>query len=239
MAAASSAAQMPFIKNLASSDRRLRSQSLAALETFLSARTSLADHEALRLWTGLFYALWMTDRPRPQLALAAQLAALPARLRADCVPPFLGAFWPVLSRQWAGVDALRVDKFLALARRVLGAHVRFAREQGWRGDGVARVAGVLAGSLDEGVAPGLRLHVLDVWVDEMEREGALLADGGGRAFAEAFAEAVRRAAEGSAVRSVRARARESLADGRLPWGKKEEEEDGGDEDEDEWSGIED
>ncbi|KAG6028638.1 hypothetical protein E4U41_000626 [Claviceps citrina] len=257
------AAQMPFIKNLASSDRKLRTQSLATLQTFLSTKPSLSLPEALKLWTGLYYALWMTDRPRAQQALAAELAALPSGLPPSSREPFLRAFWQVLSRQWTQIDALRMDKFLLLVRRVFAAHVRCARESRWRGRDAEAVLDVLEQECfdvrERGVSLGLRLHVLDLWVDELERERALgdHHEAGGTGDQDedetsraAFVRRMGDAVEGlraSPVRSVRARAAESCADGRLPWGGKgkgaaeeeEEEDDDDDDDEDGWGGIED
>ncbi|KAG8417390.1 hypothetical protein J3458_004899 [Metarhizium acridum] len=254
MAAAES--QMPFIKNLASSDRKLRTQSLAALQTYLSSRTGLPAADALKLWTGLYYALWMTDRPRPQQALAADLANLVLDVPAACAVPFASGFWGVLSRQWASIDALRMDKFLLLVRRAFAAQVRFARGRGWAGEQVEQMLDVwrrLAFDADDedGVSLGLRLHVLDLWVDELEREKALGAAGDGDDDddddAAAREEWVRRvgdmvdALRASPVKSVRNRASESYADERLPWGTREsgdEKEQGGEEDED-WGGFED
>ncbi|GAB0132314.1 hypothetical protein EsDP_00000754 [Epichloe bromicola] len=245
------AAQMPFIKNLASSDRDLRTRSLAALQAFLSQQSSLAPSSALKLWTGLYYALWMTDRPRPQQALASELASLPLDLPAPSVAPFLRAFWQVLSRQWALIDALRMDKFLLLVRRVFAAHVRLARGARWEGglvDSILEVLGTECFDVREGgVALGLRLHALDLWVDEMERERAV----GDQAVGDdvprgKFVRDVGRLVErlrSSPVKSVRARASESFADERLPWGAETTDEGGGHEDEDEegggWGGFED
>ncbi|QPG98889.1 hypothetical protein C2857_000288 [Epichloe festucae Fl1] len=247
------AAQMPFIKNLASSDRQLRTRSLAALQAFLSQQPSLTPPSALKLWTGLYYALWMTDQPRPQQALASELASLPLDLPASSVAPFLRAFWQVLSGQWALIDALRMDKFLLLVRRVFAAHVRLAREKRWEGDTVDSILEVLGTECFDvgerrGVALGLRLHALDLWVDEMERERAL----GDKAetvgdddvprgqFVRNVGRLVERLRR-SPVKSVRARASESYADERLPWGGEASDKEGGDEDEEGggWGGFED
>lgn len=267
---AQEAQQMPFIKNLASSgpspslnektqtkpptnktqtDRKLRTESLSSLQAFLSSRRSISPLDARKLWTGLYYALWMTDRPRPQQALAADLANLVHDLQPACVEPWLAAFWSVLGTQWPHIEALRLDKFLLLVRRTFAAHVRLAKEQGFEGPLTAQVVGVFAqwcfDAEDENkVAFGLRLHVLDVWVDELEREGAIGAED---EHAKAFVQAVGALVESlkrCPVKSVRQRATDSYDDERLPWAEKagEEEEDEemdgaeGDED-DEWGGI--
>ncbi|ETS06804.1 nucleolar protein NOP52 variant [Trichoderma reesei RUT C-30] len=235
---AQQAQQMPFIKNLASSDRKLRVESLSSLQSFLSSRTSLTPLDARKLWTGLYYALWMTDRPRPQQALASDLANLVHDLQDACVETWLAAFWSVLGTQWPHIEALRLDKFLLLVRRVFAAQVRVVKQRGYKGgdDVVEGVKRVLAGWCfdkedEQRVALGLRLHVLDVWVDELEREGAL---GDDDEDARAFVEFVGGLVEGlkrCPVKSVRQRAGESHDDERLPWVEKKEGEEDEDEDE--------
>lgn len=191
----------------------------------------------------------MTDRPRPQQALATDLANLVFDVQKSSVVSFLDGFWSVLSKQWSTIDALRMDKFLLLVRRVFSAHVRYAREKKWKGKEVEQLLELLGEKCfdvrEEGVALGLRLHVLDLWVDEMDKEKALVEGEG-----ELRAEWVRKMGDlvdglrASPVKAVRARAAESYEDERLPWGKKAEEEaedDDEDEDgeEDGWGGIED
>ncbi|TFB05380.1 hypothetical protein CCMA1212_003219 [Trichoderma ghanense] len=247
---AQQAQQMPFIKNLASSDRKMRTESLASLQSFLSSRPALTPLDARKLWTGLYYALWMTDRPRPQQALASDLANLVHDLQDACIETWSGAFWSVLGTQWPHIEALRLDKFLLLVRRVFAAQVRVVKSRGYKGDVVEGVKRVLGGWCfdkedEERVALGLRLHVLDVWVDELEREGVLGDVKEGNEDARGFVEFVGGLVEGlkrCPVKSVRQRAGDSHEDERLPWvekqdGGEEEEEEGGEED-GEWGGIE-
>ncbi|KAF5000074.1 hypothetical protein FDECE_11318 [Fusarium decemcellulare] len=234
--------QMPFIRNLASSDRKLRIASLESLQTFLSNRPSLSDTDAQKLWKGLFYALWMTDRPVPQQRLAADLANLLSTLRPECAVPWLRAFWVVLGAQWTDIDVLRLEKFLLLVRRVFAAHVRLVRERGWKDGDVEAVVGVLGefpfdkeGDLRKSPV-GIRLHALDVWVDELEREEAFK-----HPEAEGFVKAVGElmlALKRCPVKPVRERAADSYEDERLPWAAAKSDDEMEDEDE-EWGGFDD
>lgn len=260
---------MPFIRNLASSgnsplcfcvffysvhvlilsvDRKLRTASLESLQTFLASRKTLTTTDAQKLWKGLFYALWMTDRPLPQQRLASDLAdLLLSSVRPSCAIPWLMGFWTVVCAQWTDIDVLRLEKFLLLVRRVFAAHVRWARRQGFASDDVqVLLEEVMAawpfekeGDLRK-VPVGVRLHVLDLWVDELEREGALAEDEGAKAFVAsigAMVEELRRCP----VKSVRERAAESYQDDRLPWVEKaaEDDDDNDDDDDEGWGGIED
>ncbi|KAM0433367.1 hypothetical protein ACHAPT_004244 [Fusarium lateritium] len=235
--------QMPFIRNLASSDRKLRTASLESLQTFLSSRPSLSDTDAQKLWKGLFYALWMTDRPVPQQRLAADLANLLFTLRPACAVPWLRGFWVVIGAQWTDIDVLRLEKFLLLVRRVFAAHVRLAKERGWKNGDVEAIVGVLAeypfdveGDLRKSPV-GIRLHALDIWVDELEREEALK-DEEGSGFVKAVGELVQ-ALKRCPVKPVRERAAESYEDERLPWAEVGSDGDAMDEDDEEWGGIDD
>jgi ribosomal RNA-processing protein 1 len=107
--AAEEAQQAPFVKQLAAngkecsvqkypkltsnSDRPTRDKAVASLRTFLSGRRKFEELELLKLWKGLFFCMWMSDRPRPQQRLAGDLADLVAVLPESNVLPFLSAFW--------------------------------------------------------------------------------------------------------------------------------------------------
>lgn len=247
--------QMPFIKNLASSgqshsspilkqnkksltasDRKLRTASLDSLKLFLSTRKALTNTEALKLWKGLYYALYMTDRPAPQQRLASDLALLANALpRKDAVAVWFDAFWQVLGERWPHIDALRMDKFLLLVRRVFAAQLKHGKDN-------EAVRAVFAdwpfeesGDLRK-VPLGLRLHSLDLWVDELEKAG-LLEDEGATELVEKVGLMVQ-ALIHCPIKAARGKARDSYEDGRLPWGTKEDADEKMDEDE-EWGGIDD
>ncbi|KAI1024754.1 hypothetical protein LB503_007255 [Fusarium chuoi] len=233
--------QMPFIRNLASSDRKLRMSSLESLSKFLASRSSLSDVDAQKLWKGLFYALWMTDRPIPQQRLATDLANLIFSLKPACAIPWLRAFWAIVGAQWTAIDVYRLEKFLLLVRRVFASHVRLARERGWKDGDVEAIVAVLEeypfekeGDLRKSPV-GIRLHALDIWVDELEREEALE-----HPEAEKFVKSVGDlviSLKTCPVKPVRARCVESYEDERLPWVKAAS----GDEmeEDEEWGGIDD
>ncbi|KAJ9143012.1 Ribosomal RNA-processing protein 1 [Pleurostoma richardsiae] len=257
---------MPFIKNLASSDRKTRTAALNSLQTFLSSRqhtSSLSPVDVLKLWKGLFYALWMCDRPLPQQALCTELAGLIYSMPRDAVIPWLQGFWATMSREWTAIDVLRMEKFLLLVRRVLGASFQWMkggqggtswdnacvdailsllREWPFSIDGDGEDAGkdaVREGEdgdstnqhspfLPRLVPAGLRIHVLDIWVDEAEKVGMLkdekYADDTfellrGQQILHQISNLVETLERHTASTAVRIRAKDSLADIRLPWNK--------------------
>lgn len=238
---------MPFIKNLASSDRKIRTSALASLHTFLSARkvaSSLSPLDVLKLWKGLYYALWMCDRAVPQQNLCNELADLVYVLPREAVVAWLRGFWATMAREWTSIDVLRMEKFLLLVRRVVGASFRWMKStagkdsQGsWDESRVDDIFGLLQewpfsteeevemesilGQEEEGLSAqkipaGLRLHVLDIWVDEAEKAGLLeKVDEKAAKILQRLCELVDVLEQSTTSPAVRNRSKESLADDRL------------------------
>ncbi|KAF1975076.1 nucleolar protein-like protein NOP52 variant [Bimuria novae-zelandiae CBS 107.79] len=244
---AEDAQNSPFIKHLASSDKRMRDQALASLRAFLSSRTEISELDLLKLWKGLFYCLWMQDKPAHQQALSRSLASLPSALKTPVVLPFLRAFWTTIAREWAQIEALRLDKYLYLIRQYVNASFRFLSANNWAGTKAIEehgriVAEIPLNPVDAKVPNGLRFHVLDVWVDELEKvDGEWEVEK--RGVLEKVCEPVETLAREGKLKVVRKAAGECLADERLrAWrGQETEKEDAdmGDEEDEEWGGIED
>ncbi|KAI0914996.1 nucleolar protein,Nop52-domain-containing protein [Ustulina deusta] len=281
--AANDSGNMPFIRNLASSDRKTRTSALESLRTFLSASATasrLTRLDNLKLWKGLYYSLWMCDRPIPQQNLCAELAGLIDVLPDAAVAPWLAAFWEIMGREWTGIDVLRLEKFMLLVRRVLGASLAWVCSalseaaatdpDGEGGDAEEeteetktsrrsrdRIDALLGNLADwpletkdnlSRVPLGLRLHVLDIWIDEAEKLGLLDAEKtgeAGRQFLDRLGLLVE-AQTKSTCKPVRMRAKEMLADDRLPWNGDETGDDEVDKsvrnesgDKDSWDGFDD
>ncbi|KAL1850490.1 hypothetical protein Daus18300_012904 [Diaporthe australafricana] len=299
---------MPFIKNLASSDRKTRTAALESLRTFLSAKhisSSLSTLDILKLWKGLFYALWMCDRPLPQQALCQDLADLVWVLPEPAVVPWLRGFWATMAREWTtGIDVLRMEKFLLLVRRTLACsllwmqlrepakkttrsrkrssdrHIaspsigfddkrveqmlRLLADWPFRPDEESRQEEEEDALMPKIVPVGLKLHVLDIWVDEAEKthmleesRGPEASDGGsakengeheartGKEVLQRLCDLVETLHSTTLSPAVRKRSKESLQDERLPRNRHGDVHnestgaDGGDGDghDDEWRGL--
>lgn len=291
---------MPFIKNLASSDRKIRTTALESLRTFLSAKhvsSSLSTLEILKLWKGLFYALWMCDRPLPQQALCQDLADLVWVLPPTAVIPWLRGFWATMAREWTtGIDVLRMEKFLLLVRRTLASSLvwmqlrepvnKTARTRKRTIDGpaesprpgfddkkVEQMLGLLAdwpfrpdeesrkedeedGLMPKIVPVGLKLHALDIWVDEAEKARILEeskepearhhgkgkqragSDGvSGDEVLQRLSDLVETLHSTTLSPAVRKRSNESLLDERLPRNRQQRDRDEPGGHDDEWAGL--
>jgi ribosomal RNA-processing protein 1 len=222
-------------------DRPTRDGALASLRTYLSGSRNLTPLDLLKLWKGLFYSMWMCDRPKPQANLAAELAQLPSLLPPATVIPFLRAFWQTMAREWTNVDVLRMEKFLLLVRRYIGATFGLCEKDGWSAATVQSHLELLEelplNVEDIRLPNGMRYHVIDIYVDELERVGVLDENREGVDL-EVLLGPLRRLGKESPTKGVRTKCKEALGDERLPGNQKvvteEAEADGGD-----WDGIED
>lgn len=77
---------------------------------FLAAFT---DADFLRLWKGLFYCMWMSDKPLIQENLADEIASLVQCFEDLSIAlQYFGAFLETMSIEWFGIDNWRIDKFM-------------------------------------------------------------------------------------------------------------------------------
>ncbi|KAL1961961.1 hypothetical protein VTN77DRAFT_742 [Rasamsonia byssochlamydoides] len=111
----------PFVKELASSERKTRDKALESLTLFLRARRDLSLLELLKIWKGLFFCFYHSDRPLTQQALARALSySLVPSLPEETRLRFLRAFWITIGREFHALDRLRLDKYLFLIRCYVG-----------------------------------------------------------------------------------------------------------------------
>ncbi|KAL7425167.1 hypothetical protein Q5752_000855 [Cryptotrichosporon argae] len=199
VAAPKTEAALPLGKQLAHTDKKVRDQAVRNLAAFLSRGAGeaegsgyvrLSDAEMAKLWKGLFYCFWMSDKPLVQQALATELSSLllsisPAPSRADLGAAereaerfaaslaFLEGFWAAIIREWNGIDRLRMDKFLMLLRRWTNATLRLLARSEWSAASVRAINAVYSapsGPLtwqDVRVPSSIATHLADVFLTEL------------------------------------------------------------------------
>ncbi|KAI9804298.1 MAG: hypothetical protein M1833_007105 [Piccolia ochrophora] len=247
----------PDMKELVSSDRSKRDNAVSQLRNYLTAPRQLSKLDMLKLWKGM----WMSDRPRTQQRLAADLAGF-----TDCLPEknvmlFMEAFWTTMAAEWGGIDALRLDKFLLLVRRCLNASFEYLARRDWDTKTVKEYMGILESiplsATNRTVADGLRYHVIDIYVDELDKvdrkSGATDVDSdsvprSGLVDLDLVLSPLRSLRDNSPSKVVRTRVKEALSDPRLEtWTASQADADGeprtargGDDPADEeWGGLDD
>lgn len=121
----------PFIKKLAANDRPTRDETLNALKRFLGTPKAFGELELLKLWKGLFFSMWFSDRPRTQQRLADDMASLLLVVHETNYFTFLASFWKIMSAEWLALDKHRVDKFYLLLRRYVGYAFQRLAQENW------------------------------------------------------------------------------------------------------------
>lgn len=102
-------------------DRRTRDSALSSLSLYLRSRTDLSLLDLLKIWKGLFFCFFHSDRPLAQQSLARALSyTLVPSLPREILHRFFKAFWITMSRDWHSIDRLRLDKYLYLVRCYVG-----------------------------------------------------------------------------------------------------------------------
>ncbi|KAI5207417.1 hypothetical protein E4T39_01900 [Aureobasidium subglaciale] len=225
----SSIARNPLTLLLLLLDRQVRDKAVASLRTFLSRSTPFSNLDFLKLWKGLFYCMWSCDKPGPQRRLALDLSALVSLLSTPAnFLGFMRAFWQTMAREYTAIDSLRMDKFLFLIRSFVSAGWGWCAKGNWKDAETRKQYGELLKEIplhprDPKVPNGLKYHVVDVYVDELEKIG-----GEGAPYEELMEPLVELGQKGL-LKSVRKKVAEALDDSRVKEWLGIEEEEGDDE----------
>jgi ribosomal RNA-processing protein 1 len=228
-------------------DKKVRDEALNSLKTYLGAQTEISELDLLKLWKGLFYCLWMQDKPALQQGLSRDLASIVSSLRTPVVLPFIRAFFLTMSSEWSRIEALRLDKYLYLIRQYLNASFTFLSRNKWKKSLLEQwntvVEEIPLERQNMRIPNGLRYHVMDIWVDEMEKvEGEAWEKEDRRETLETLVLPVEKMAKDGKLKPLRNAAKECLADDRLrAWRGQEvevvEEAEEEDDSEAEWGGF--
>ncbi|KAL4252472.1 RRP1 family protein [Abortiporus biennis] len=168
----------PLGKYLASSDKKTRDKAVKSLAAFLSdpSRDELPKLEMAKLWKGIFYCFWMSDKPLVQQALATELAEILLSISNLSVSlAFLRGFWEAIVREWGGIDRLRMDKYYMLVRRFVNATFRLLMRNNWKSSACKDYISIIShrgGPLcpdDARLPPSLIYHIADIYLEELDK----------------------------------------------------------------------
>ncbi|KAH9997747.1 nucleolar protein,Nop52-domain-containing protein [Russula compacta] len=172
MASSSSASRVPPLgKYLASTDKKTRDKAVKNLAAFLSDpdRPHISNHEMDKLWKGIFYCFWMSDKALVQQALASELANILLSIDHN------SASFETIVREWEGLDRLRMDKYYMLIRRFVNASFRLLMRYDWASgcfkaynDMLATEGGPLCPD-DHRIPSSLKYHIADIYLEELDK----------------------------------------------------------------------
>ncbi|GAX73957.1 hypothetical protein CEUSTIGMA_g1407.t1 [Chlamydomonas eustigma] len=157
---------------LGSPDYHTREKGVRALTRFLLRKSSLSDQDMMKIWKGLFYAFWHSDKGPVQMELAERFAAILTDLPHETGFLFFTCFMKTMRREWFGIDRLRLDKYLMLIRKFMAHVLQHLAASQWNMQLVSRyMAFIKDGVLlpkDSHHAVGLTYHLADLIVPEIK-----------------------------------------------------------------------
>ncbi|XP_011310829.1 ribosomal RNA processing protein 1 homolog [Fopius arisanus] len=169
------AQEIKFARVLASNDKKARAKMLKKLRAWITVRSKssfvFTETDFLRLWKGLFYCMWMSDKPLVQEELAESISDLVhcfenmefAILYTKCA-------LKTLSIEWFGIDQYRLDKFQMLVRRIFRQTFILSRKLGWDVDNIKEIAKVIEEILlDSKGSLGFKFHVTEIFMEELAK----------------------------------------------------------------------
>ncbi|KAF9090573.1 hypothetical protein BGX23_005906 [Mortierella sp. AD031] len=163
----------PFGKKLAANDKKTRDKAVKALGKWISTKKDFTHIELMKLWKGLFYCVWMSDKPIIQQQLSETLSSLIIRVPRESVMAFIATFWETICGEWHGIDRLRLDKFYFLLRRFLSYSFRMLKENEWDLETIEEFTTVMInGPLNASskqVPDGIRFHLIEIYLEELEK----------------------------------------------------------------------
>jgi len=167
-----------FAQKLASSEKEERDKAVGRLTKWFNIRTQGDNHftqeEMSRVWKGLFYCFWMSDKPLIQEELAENICSMIdafASVRDSVL--FMRTFLMTMEREWFGLDKWRKDKYLQLTRRFVRKVFKFNKAKNWDRRVCERLSGMykshcfMSDSNRNGI--GFRLQVIDVFIEELAK----------------------------------------------------------------------
>nr|XP_014686236.1 ribosomal RNA processing protein 1 homolog A isoform X2 [Equus asinus] len=173
--------EIQLAQRLAGNEQVTRDRAVKKLRKYIVARTQRASggfthDELLKVWKGLFYCMWMQDKPLLQEELGRTISQLiHAFQSAEAQHLFLRTFWQTINREWTGIDRLRLDKYYLLMRMVLNESLTALKMRGWEERQTEQLLELLTTEIlhpDSQAPNGVKSHFLEIFLEELTKVGA-------------------------------------------------------------------
>jgi len=168
---------------LASNTLKERNVGYKKMENLLFGESefNLDNDAALKVWKGLFFMLWHSDGYARQEKLANRIADTCSRFSniKNKMNFFQGCIL-ILSREWMGIDRLRMDKYMMTLRLMFRSVLKSLADGGWNHAHIDWFIGVLGCAPLQHMQPtgkdsssplGVRFHFADLWIEELLKVG--------------------------------------------------------------------
>ncbi|NXT76217.1 RRP1B protein, partial [Zapornia atra] len=135
-----------------------------------------SQEELLKIWKGLFYCMWMQDKPLLQEELANNISQLIHVIQnTEARHLFIQTFWQTMNREWNGIDYLRLDKYYMLMRLILRQSFEVLKRNEWDESLAELLLQVLMKEVmdpDSNSPTGIKFHFIDIYLAELAKVGA-------------------------------------------------------------------
>lgn len=171
------AQEVKIVRALACNDLTKRNRQLRKLKKWFQLRAQssfpFTEDDFMRIWKGLYYNVWMSDKPLVQEDLAEQLAQLIDSFGGNtaCSLAYFSAFMRTMCQEWFGIDQWRMDKFLMLVRRMLRYMLRLLKKSKWSPELITTFNETMQQSVlaEQPKSRGLTMHYMDVFFEELAK----------------------------------------------------------------------
>ncbi|XP_076061013.1 uncharacterized protein LOC143036912 isoform X2 [Oratosquilla oratoria] len=171
-----------FAQRLADNDKKTRDRALKKLNKYLatksSAGTGFTLEDLIKIWKGLFYCMYMADKPLVQEEVAEQISKLILSVgNVEDRHGFCQAALATFAREWDGIDTFRIDKFMMFVRRVMRQVFVHLKEMKWSLDETMALANIFEETVlvptdnINSLPMGLKIHFCDVFLEELAKIG--------------------------------------------------------------------
>jgi len=170
--------EVRFAKRLAANEPKIRNKAIKQLSKFIVAKSTrgggLSDDDLIKLWKGLFYCMWMQDKPLIQQELSARITDLIDSFSdTNDAIRFVKVCFMTHAREWVGIDKLRLDKFMMMLRDMLHKALLLVSSHQWTASLCQRLSAAISHSVMDShntkLPLGLRFHFTDIFVDELKK----------------------------------------------------------------------
>ncbi|XP_051840750.1 ribosomal RNA processing protein 1 homolog A isoform X1 [Antechinus flavipes] len=173
--------EIQLAQRLAGNEKTIRDRAVRKLRRYIRAKTEAASggfshDELLKIWKGLFYCMWMQDKPLLQEELGNTISQLIHVFQnTETQHLFVQTFWQTMNREWIGIDRLRLDKFYMLMRLLLNQSFEALKRSGWEESQVELLLDILMKEIlhpDSQAPCGVKSHFIDIYLEELTKVGA-------------------------------------------------------------------
>ncbi|CAF3384052.1 unnamed protein product [Rotaria sp. Silwood1] len=172
-----------LVHKLVDSSKAQRTKAIERLKLWINARTLnptsfFTYDDLIKIWKGLYYNMWMADKPILQDQLATEISSWIHEFRNnDQARLYIDAGFATFAREWWGIDRWRLSKFMTFVRCLLRESFVFLKNLKWFKGDIIKFTKMLRQNVlsanGNRSCDGLKLHITDIYLEELAQIGGI------------------------------------------------------------------